>query len=86
MNNKGETLDRHFEPFEMHGEYFQLQTRGMIAGKFLADYAVSALPHLHRSGPRPLRLPNPIRRNDQTRFDRSSTTRKRDRNPTPIGP
>ncbi|WP_377505051.1 pyridoxal phosphate-dependent decarboxylase family protein [Octadecabacter sp. R77987] len=29
---------RHFETFEMHGEYLQLQTRGLIAGKFLADY------------------------------------------------
>jgi len=32
--------DRHFETFEMHGEYLQLQTRGMIAGKFLADYGL----------------------------------------------
>lgn len=31
---------RHFETFEMHGEYLQLQTRGMIAGKFLADYGL----------------------------------------------
>jgi aromatic-L-amino-acid/L-tryptophan decarboxylase len=30
--------DRHFETFEMHGEYLQMQTRGLIAGKFLADY------------------------------------------------
>ncbi len=32
--------DRHFETFEMHGEYLQLQTCGMIAGKFLADYGL----------------------------------------------
>lgn len=30
---------RHFETMEMHGEYLQLQTRGIIAGKFLADYS-----------------------------------------------
>lgn len=30
----------HFEAFEMHGPYLQLQERGMIAGKFLADYGV----------------------------------------------
>ena len=29
---------RHFETFEMHGPYLQMQTRGLIAGKFLADY------------------------------------------------
>ena len=29
---------RHFETFEMHGDYLQMQTRGLIAGKFLADY------------------------------------------------
>ncbi|MBL4646287.1 MAG: aminotransferase class V-fold PLP-dependent enzyme [Rhizobiales bacterium] len=29
---------RHFETFEMHGDYLQLQTRGVIAGRFLADY------------------------------------------------
>jgi glutamate/tyrosine decarboxylase-like PLP-dependent enzyme len=29
---------RHFETFEMHGEYLQMQPRGLIAGKFLADY------------------------------------------------
>jgi len=29
---------QHFETFEMHGEYLQMQTRGLIAGKFLADY------------------------------------------------
>jgi glutamate/tyrosine decarboxylase-like PLP-dependent enzyme len=28
----------HFEAFEMHGDYLQLQTRGVIAGTFLADY------------------------------------------------
>jgi aromatic-L-amino-acid/L-tryptophan decarboxylase len=32
--------ERHFETFEMHGEYLQLQTRGMIAGEFLADYGL----------------------------------------------
>ena len=32
--------DRHFEAFEMHGDYLQLQTRGLIAGKFLADYGL----------------------------------------------
>lgn len=31
---------RHFETFEMHGEYLQMQTRGVIAGKFLADYGL----------------------------------------------
>jgi aromatic-L-amino-acid/L-tryptophan decarboxylase len=30
---------RHFETFEMHGDYLQMQTRGLIAGKFLADYS-----------------------------------------------
>ena len=30
---------RHFETLEMHGEYLQMQTRGVIAGKFLADYS-----------------------------------------------
>jgi glutamate/tyrosine decarboxylase-like PLP-dependent enzyme len=30
--------DRHFRTFEMHGEYLQMQERGIIAGKFLADY------------------------------------------------
>ncbi|MEM9575160.1 MAG: pyridoxal-dependent decarboxylase [Pseudomonadota bacterium] len=29
---------QHFEAFEMHGEYLQMQSRGVIAGKFLADY------------------------------------------------
>jgi aromatic-L-amino-acid decarboxylase len=29
---------QHFEVFEMHGDYLQMQTRGVIAGKFLADY------------------------------------------------
>jgi len=29
---------QHFEAFEMHGDYLQMQTRGVIAGKFLADY------------------------------------------------
>lgn len=29
---------KHFETFEMHGDYLQMQTRGLIAGKFLADY------------------------------------------------
>jgi len=29
---------RHFETFEMHGDYLQMQTRGIIAGKFLADF------------------------------------------------
>ncbi len=29
---------QHYETFEMHGEYLQLQTRGVIAGKFLGDY------------------------------------------------
>jgi aromatic-L-amino-acid/L-tryptophan decarboxylase len=32
--------DRHFEAFEMHGDYLQLQTRGLLAGKFLADYGL----------------------------------------------
>ncbi len=31
---------RHFNTFEMHGDYLQLQTRGVIAGKFLADYGL----------------------------------------------
>lgn len=30
----------HFATFEMHGPYLQLQNRGMIAGKFLADYGL----------------------------------------------
>lgn len=30
---------QHFETLEMHGDYLQLQTRGVIAGKFLADYS-----------------------------------------------
>jgi glutamate/tyrosine decarboxylase-like PLP-dependent enzyme len=30
----------HFETFEMHGPYLQLQERGLIAGKFLADYGL----------------------------------------------
>ena len=30
----------HFETFEMHGPYLQLQERGMAAGKFLADYGL----------------------------------------------
>ncbi len=30
----------HFATFEMHGPYLQLQDRGMIAGKFLADYGL----------------------------------------------
>ncbi len=30
----------HFKTFEMHGPYLQLQERGMIAGKFLADYGL----------------------------------------------
>lgn len=29
---------QHFEAFEMHGDYLQMQTRGVIAGRFLADY------------------------------------------------
>jgi aromatic-L-amino-acid/L-tryptophan decarboxylase len=29
----------HFETFEMHGDYLQMQTRGLIAGTFLADYS-----------------------------------------------
>lgn len=32
--------DRHFKAFEMHGEYLEMQTRGLIAGKFLADYGL----------------------------------------------
>ena len=32
--------ERHFKTFEMHGEYLQMQTRGLIAGKFLADYGL----------------------------------------------
>jgi len=32
--------DAHFSTFEMHGPYLQLQERGMIAGKFLADYGL----------------------------------------------
>ena len=30
---------RHFETLKMHGEYLQMQTHGVIAGKFLADYS-----------------------------------------------
>lgn len=30
----------HFATFEMHGPYLQLQARGLIAGKFLADYGL----------------------------------------------
>ena len=30
---------RHFETLEMHGDYLQMQTRGVVAGKFLADYS-----------------------------------------------
>lgn len=29
---------KHFNAFEMHGDYLQMQTRGLISGKFLADY------------------------------------------------
>jgi aromatic-L-amino-acid/L-tryptophan decarboxylase len=29
---------RHFETFNLHGDYLQLQTRGLAAGEFLADY------------------------------------------------
>ncbi|MGR3661989.1 MAG: pyridoxal phosphate-dependent decarboxylase family protein [Paracoccaceae bacterium] len=29
----------HYSNFEMHGDYMQMQTRGVIAGKFLADYS-----------------------------------------------
>lgn len=32
--------DAHFATFEMHGPYLQLQSRGVIAGKFLADYGL----------------------------------------------
>ncbi len=32
--------EAHFATFEMHGAYLQLQERGMIAGKFLADYGL----------------------------------------------
>ncbi|WP_254448249.1 pyridoxal-dependent decarboxylase [Ruegeria sp. HKCCC2117] len=32
--------EAHFATFEMHGPYLQLQDRGMIAGKFLADYGL----------------------------------------------
>jgi len=32
--------DAHFATFEMHGPYLQMQERGMIAGKFLADYGL----------------------------------------------
>jgi glutamate/tyrosine decarboxylase-like PLP-dependent enzyme len=32
--------EAHFAIFEMHGPYLQLQERGMIAGKFLADYGL----------------------------------------------
>ena len=30
----------HFATFEMHGPYLQLQDRGLMAGKFLADYGL----------------------------------------------
>ena len=30
----------HHATFEMHGEYLQLQERGLLAGKFLADYGI----------------------------------------------
>ncbi|WP_170328562.1 pyridoxal phosphate-dependent decarboxylase family protein [Ruegeria arenilitoris] len=30
----------HFSTFEMHGDYLQLQERGMLAGEFLADYGL----------------------------------------------
>lgn len=32
--------EAHFATFEMHGAYLQLQDRGMIAGKFLADHGL----------------------------------------------
>ncbi|MEP3279257.1 MAG: aminotransferase class V-fold PLP-dependent enzyme [Stappiaceae bacterium] len=32
--------EKHFSSFEMHGEYLQLQTRGVIAGEFLSDYCL----------------------------------------------
>jgi aromatic-L-amino-acid decarboxylase len=32
--------EAHFATFEMHGPYLQLQERGLIAGKFLADYGL----------------------------------------------
>ena len=32
--------EAHFATFEMHGPYLQLQERGAIAGKFLADYGL----------------------------------------------
>lgn len=32
--------EAHFSTFEMHGPYLQMQERGMIAGKFLADYGL----------------------------------------------
>lgn len=32
--------EAHFATFEMHGPYLQMQERGMIAGKFLADYGL----------------------------------------------
>lgn len=32
--------EAHFATFEMHGPYLELQERGMIAGKFLADYGL----------------------------------------------
>jgi glutamate/tyrosine decarboxylase-like PLP-dependent enzyme len=32
--------EAHFSTFEMHGPYLQLQERGLIAGKFLADYGL----------------------------------------------
>jgi len=31
---------RHIETFEMHGTYLQMQTRGLMAGDFLADYGL----------------------------------------------
>lgn len=32
--------DSHFATFEMHGPYLQMQERGLISGKFLADYGL----------------------------------------------
>ncbi len=29
---------RHFETFNLHGDYLQQQERGLAAGEFLADY------------------------------------------------
>lgn len=31
---------QHFGAFEMHGDYLQMQTRGLLAGRFLADYGL----------------------------------------------